>query len=165
MQHRIEQLTEKKLIGKKMTMSFASNTTAELWKSFMPRRKEIPHGVGQDLYSIQIYPKHFFEHVDPNASFDKWAAIEVSDLSAVPQDMEAITLPAGSYAVFSYKGPAGSPEPFQYILQTWLPASEYELDTRPHFEFLGEKYKNNDPDSEEEIWIPLRRRNSRDGRD
>jgi len=30
------------------------------------------------------------------------------------------------------------------------------LDDRPHFEVLGDKYKNADPDSEEEIWIPIR---------
>lgn len=41
-------------------------------------------------------------------------------------------------------------------LKTWLPASDYNLDNRPHFEVLGEKYKNNDPTSEEEIWIPIK---------
>lgn len=156
MEYRIEELKEKKLIGKNMTMSFAANTTAELWKSFMPRRKEIPHGVGQGLYALQLYPQDFFKNFDPTASFEKWAAMEVSDVQGIPDGMETLILPAGLYAVFSYKGPAGSPQPFQYILQTWLPSSAYELDTRPHFEFLGEKYKNNDPDSEEEIWIPLR---------
>jgi len=30
------------------------------------------------------------------------------------------------------------------------------LDNRPHFEVLGEKYKNGDPESEEEIWIPVK---------
>jgi AraC family transcriptional regulator len=30
------------------------------------------------------------------------------------------------------------------------------LDQRPHVEVMGEKYKNNDPDSEEEIWIPIK---------
>jgi AraC family transcriptional regulator len=35
-----------------------------------------------------------------------------------------------------------------------LPGSEYFLDNRPHFEVLGDKYKNNDPTSEEEIWKP-----------
>ena len=37
-----------------------------------------------------------------------------------------------------------------------MPASEYILDKRPHFEILGEKYKNDDPASEEEVWIPVR---------
>jgi AraC family transcriptional regulator len=30
------------------------------------------------------------------------------------------------------------------------------LDNRPHFEILGEKYKQGSPDSEEEIWIPVK---------
>ncbi|MEP1984886.1 MAG: GyrI-like domain-containing protein, partial [Maribacter dokdonensis] len=38
----------------------------------------------------------------------------------------------------------------------WIPNSEYQLDGRPHFEVLGAKYKNNDPNSEEEVWIPIK---------
>jgi AraC family transcriptional regulator len=49
-----------------------------------------------------------------------------------------------------------APKTFQYIFGTWLPNSEYVLDNRPHFEILGEKYKNDDPTSEEEIWIPIK---------
>jgi AraC family transcriptional regulator len=71
--------------------------------------------------------------------------------------METFTLTSGLYAVFQYKGTANEAAgTFQYILGTWLPNSEYTLDSRPHFEILGEKYKNNDPDSEEEIWIPIK---------
>jgi AraC family transcriptional regulator len=36
----------------------------------------------------------------------------------------------------------------------------YFLDDRPHFEILGDKYKNGDPDSEEEIWIPIKQKNN-----
>ena len=61
------------------------------------------------------------------------------------------------YAVFVHKGAAGSgPEIFRYIFGKWLPESGYLPDKRPHFEILGEKYKNEDPDSEEEIWIPVK---------
>jgi len=158
MEYRIEQLKEKTLIGKRMAMSFAANTTADLWKGFMPRRHEIAHRVGHELYSMQMYPKNFFEKFNPMTSFEKWAAAEVSTIEEIPEGMESVTLPAGLYAVFMYKGPANSPLPFQYIFQTWLPASGYELDIRPHFELLGETYKNNDPDSEEELWIPVKRR-------
>jgi AraC family transcriptional regulator len=44
---------------------------------------------------------------------------------------------------------------FQHIFSEWLPNSDYRLADRAHFEVLGEKYKNNDPSSEEEIWIPI----------
>jgi predicted transcriptional regulator YdeE len=36
--------------------------------------------------------------------------------------------------------------------------TEKKIDNRPHFEVLGDKYKNNDPSSEEEIWIPIRKK-------
>jgi AraC family transcriptional regulator len=37
----IKILSEKKLIGKRMTMTLADNKTAELWKGFMSRKKKL----------------------------------------------------------------------------------------------------------------------------
>jgi AraC family transcriptional regulator len=75
----------------------------------------------------------------------------------VPDGMETLTAPGGLYAVFLYQGPANAaPETYQYIFGTWLPTSDYALDNRPHFAVMGEKYKNNDPSSEEELWIPIK---------
>ncbi|HMK06617.1 MAG TPA: GyrI-like domain-containing protein [Flavobacterium sp.] len=154
---RIEMLAEKKLVGGKIIMSFSANKTVELWRNFMPRRNEITNTIGTDLYSVQIYSSRFFEAINPNAEFQKWATMEVSDLGQIPDGMEPFTLHSGIYAVFQYKGnPTEADETFKYIFGTWIPASDYVLDDRPHFEILGEKYKNGDPDSEEEIWIPIR---------
>lgn len=139
-------------------MSMADNRTAELWRSFMPLRKNISNAIGTDLISMQVYPAAYsFSNFDINAPFDKWAAVEVSDFDVVHDGIETFTIPAGEYAVFIYKGnPIHAAPFFQYIFGTWLPASEYELDARPHFEVIGEKYKNNDESSEEEIWIPIK---------
>lgn len=60
------------------------------------------------------------------------------------------------YAVFDYKGSSDDGSVFKYIFNTWLPQSGYQLDNRPHFEVLGDKYRNSDPNSEEEIWIPIK---------
>jgi AraC family transcriptional regulator len=149
---------EKKLIGQRIKMSLADNMTYALWRGFMPRRKEISNNLTNDLFSMQVYDKSYdFSNFNPEATFDKWAAIEVFDFKTVPLEMERFTLPEGLYAVFNYKGAASQgAKMFQYIFGTWLPASDYLLDNRPHFEILGEKYKNEDPDSEEEIWIPIK---------
>lgn len=153
---RIEQLPEKKLVGKCINMSYSDNKTAQLWRGFMPRRKEIVHPVGTDLYSLELYPSGYFDRFDPNATFEKWAAVEVSTLENIPDGMETLIAPAGQYAVFLHKGPASDgPKTYQYIFQTWLPNSDFTLDDRPHFAIMGEKYKHNSPDSEEEIWIPV----------
>ena len=153
---RIEILLEKKLIGKRLQMSLANNKTHELWRSFMPRRKEIQNGIGTVLYSVQVYDSLCFNTFDPSNLFEKWATIEVTDFDTVPGEIETFTLASGLYAVFFYKGLNTDTQIFQYIFGTWLPNSEYVLDNRPHFEILGEKYKNNDPNSEEEIWIPIK---------
>ncbi len=154
---RIETPSQKKLIGKKLAMSFANNRTPELWRSFMSRRNEIQNAVSTDLFSVQYYGNiNPFEDFNPEAIFEKWATIEVTDFNNIPTGLEVFTLEEGLYAVFDYRG--NSPEIFQYIFKNWLPNSGYELAYRPHFEILGEKYKNNDPDSEEEIWIPIQKK-------
>jgi AraC family transcriptional regulator len=157
MQPRIDTIGGKKLVGMKLTMSLTDNRTAELWRSFMTRRKEINNNIGSDLYSMRVYPPSYFSNFNPATQFEKWAVTEVSDFDAVPDGMEAFTLVGGLYAIFPYKGAASAGGPtFQYIYGTWIPNSGYTIDDRPHFDILGEKYKNEDPESEEEIWIPVR---------
>ncbi len=157
---RIETIAEKKLVGKRVRMTFSNNKTFELWKSFMPKRKEIKKSMTTDLFSLQIYPENFdFKYFNQDAEFEKWAAMEVSDFDAIPDEMEFFTLKGGLYAVFVHKSAASSGQKtFQYIFGTWLPDSDYKIDNRPHFEILGEKYKNEDPASEEEVWIPIKPR-------
>jgi AraC family transcriptional regulator len=157
MEWRIEFLERQQLIGQRMRMSYAHNKTGELWKDFMPRRKEISNKIGGELYSIQVYPPGFFENFSPSKDFEKWAAVKVSNIDQIPPQMERFTLNEGLYAVFYYKGSsANGPEVFRFILEDWLPNSAYILDQRPHFEKLGDKYKNDSDDSEEEIWIPVK---------
>jgi len=155
---RIKELTNLSLVGVHQTMSLAENRTASLWQTFMPRLKELASRVGADLYSLQQYPVDYFHSFDPTRSFEKWAAVAVSSVDPIPAGMDTLRL-NGTYAVFDFQGtPAEFGNAIQYILSVWLPQSDYQLDERPHFELLGEKYKRNDPLSEEEIWIPIRKR-------
>lgn len=156
MEPRIEILKEKKLIGMKLTMSLSENKTHLLWQSFMPRKKEITNNISADLISMQVH-NEALKLGDFNQEFDKWSTVEVTDFNDVPLDMESFVLDGGLYAVFPYKGLSTDNSIFLYIFGTWLPNSGYALDNRPQFEILGEKYRNNDPNSEEEIWIPIRK--------
>src|SRR6478735_5956132 len=161
MEVRFENIPAKKLVGKNLTMSFADNRTFELWKSFMPHRAQISNNLNSELISLQLFgPDFSFQNFNPNLAFEKWACVEVSDFNNIPEGMETLEIPGGLYAVFLYQGSsAAAPQTFQYIFGSWLPNSEFELDNRPHFEVLGEKYKTNSPDSEEEIWIPVKPKN------
>ena len=153
---RIVNIPQKKLVGMQLSMSLEKNRTGELWAGFMPRKNAIPNRISGDLISMQIYPENYYTDFHPETTFEKWAAIEVSEFNSIPDKMETFVMPSGLYAVFDYKGSSANNQIFQYIFGTWLPKSHYILDSRPHFEVLGNKYKNNDPNSEEEIWIPVK---------
>lgn len=154
----IEILQEKKLIGKSVRTTLATDNPFSLWSSFMPRRKEILNAIDQNLYSIQEYDNlTSFNDFKRTMAFTKWAAIETPDFNLVPEGMETLLVPEGLYAVFVHRGlQSAFQNTIQYIYGEWLPKSSYDIDHRPHFELLGEKYKSNHPGSEEEVWIPIK---------
>ncbi|MBX3723728.1 MAG: GyrI-like domain-containing protein [Turneriella sp.] len=158
-QPKIESMTEKKLIGIRMQMNFSKYQVGQLWASFMPQHGKIKNRSNRDLLSLASYPEGFSfskVHFNPELNFERWAGAEVESFDHVPQGMEALVISAGLYAIFHYKGLNTDTSIFEYIHGAWLPNSPYVLDQRPHFEVLGDRYKNGDPDSEEDIYIPIR---------
>ena len=156
MNPRIEILKEKELIGYHINMNLIQDKTGQLWGKFAPKIKEIKNMISQDKISMQIYPALYHSKFNPENQFEKWATVEVNDFDNIPNGMNSFILKEGLYAVFDYKGSSSDHSIFQYIFNSWLPNSIYLIDERPHFEVLGEKYQNNDPNSEEEIWIPIK---------
>lgn len=138
-------------------MSLIENRTFELWKNFMPHRNNIANRVSTDLYCVQVYSELVnYSQYSPLMIFEKWAAVEVSSVRDVPEGMETLTITQGLYAVFLHRGTSADfRETAHYIYEEWLPASDYIIDHRPHFEILGDKYKREESDSEEEIFIPV----------
>lgn len=127
MEAEIIQVEKKLIVGMKIEMSLSENKTKRLWKNFTPSRH-----------------------------FTKWAGVEVVGRTTLPDGLEEMEIPAGLYGCFLYKGLPSSAGPFyQSIFQDWLPKSGYQLDRRPHFEIMGDKYKIDDPNSEELVYIPM----------
>ncbi len=158
-QPKIESIAEKKIIGLRMQMNFSNFQVGLLWGRFMPQCAEIKNRNNRNLLSIAAYPQSFsFSKVDfnPESNFEKWAGAEVESFEHIPQGLEALVIPAGLYAIFHYKGLNTDTGIFEFIHGVWLPDSPYTLDHRPHFEVLGDKYKNGDINSEEDIYIPIR---------
>lgn len=154
---RTEISDEMKIVGNRQPMSLINNTTGELFRSFMPRVGEIQNRASSDLVCVQNFPADYYSAFNPSTTFEKWAAAEVISFEAVPEGMETTIIPSGLYAVFLFKGsPANAAPFFQNIFMNWFPSSGFVVDHRPHFDILGSKYKNNDPESEEEIWIPVK---------
>jgi AraC family transcriptional regulator len=122
-----------------------------LWKKFMPRRKELVNSVNDEFIALQVYSDfNNFEN-----SFDIWACVAVSTLDDIPQGMKSLIIPEGEYAVFLQKG-MDAASTYQRIMTEWLPNSKYKIDDRPHFQVMGEMYKNGSPDSEEDFYVPIK---------
>jgi AraC family transcriptional regulator len=158
MQPQIITIPAKKLIGMHVTISSANNTTPAMWGQFMPRRNEVDNAISMDLISMQVFDASIpLENFTPDTLFENWAAVEVADFDNVPEGMETYTIQGGKYAVYMHKGDYKTYfETRKYIMGTWLPQEGYLLDDREYFEVLGENYKGNDPESEEEVWIPIK---------
>ena len=152
---RIETLEPKTLIGMRLPMSLAEDRTRELWSGFMPRRSEVQNRLTSSFISLQSYSQS--GPPAPETVFEKWAVVEVAEGTEPPAGLEVFELAGGLYAVFIHHGPASAwPRTAQHIFGVWLPSSGYTLDARPHFEVLPGEYEPDDPEAEEEVWIPIR---------
>jgi len=157
-QPKITTIKDRKLIGSSIQTTLAENKTFTLWQEFKPQVKNIKNKANTDFYSVQVYASNFgIQPFTPQTVFEKWAAVQVSDFEDIPESLKSFTIAGGEYAVFIYKG---TPQEFHkmasYIYGEWLPTSKYQLDDRPHFEIMTEHYNPNDPDSTEEVWIPIK---------
>ncbi|NJB71456.1 AraC family transcriptional regulator [Saonia flava] len=154
---RIENVPEKTVVGMSAKMTLTDNKTSFLWGKFMPRHKEIKGRLGSEFYAMQVYGSPLFKSFTPQTVFEQWACVPVQKIDDIPLGMESFIIPIGSYAVFVHKGlPSDFSKTMEYISKVWFPKSDYTWDFRPHFQVMGNKYKNNDPNSEEEVWVPVK---------
>jgi AraC family transcriptional regulator len=155
MEPKIITIKSKTVVGMKSTMTHGDfGNIVALWKQFMPRKKELSNTINSELIAAQVYSNFS----DMSLPYTIWACAEVSDLTSVPEGFESLIIPESEYAVFLQKG-MNAAATYQKIMTEWLPTSGYVIDARPHFQVMGEKYKNGSPDSEEDFYIPICKKN------
>jgi len=154
MNPKIITIPKKEIIGlSAITQMGAHQDIPFLWKTFMPRKQEINNTVSKALIAMQIFSLQ--DDGQPKANYTIWACTEVNGFSKLPKGMETYTIPKGEYAVFVHKGMNASATYLQ-IMNEWLPTSGYEIDDRPHFQVMGDKYKNGSEASEEDFYVPVK---------
>lgn len=163
MKPRFENQNARHLVGICRRKGAGTESTADLWKEFMPRRREIKNRVNSDLISMRVFYRSNDDPLTRKTPFDEWVAVEVSETIAVPGGMESYRVPEGLYAIFIHRGPASrAPRTMEFIFGEWLPNADCTLDDRPHLAIMGADYKRDDPEAEEEIWIPVSLRSQAD---
>jgi AraC-like DNA-binding protein/predicted transcriptional regulator YdeE len=121
-----------------------------LWVGFLPRLEEIAHTVPGICYGVIRQDPGDGERLEYHA------AIEVTQVGALPQDMVALTVPAATYARFEHRGPIeGLDHTVSYAYANWLARSEHRHSYAADLEIYGAGYLYNSPDSLIHYAIPL----------
>lgn len=161
MEVNLEEISTKKLFGKRMITTLGSQDTSALWRPF---RQAINKKEGlnpSNYYSIQRYGKEMQNmSLSLNTEFEKCAAVE-AEKENCPDEFEGIVLDGGKYATFEYARNMGEIQVVMMdFLSKWLPKSGFELDDRNHFETFGPAYDPFTEDSVELIWVPIKEKGS-----
>ena len=120
-----------------------------LWKRFNEICDAIPGQQGPTSYGVCLN--------DDGKGFDYAAAVEVSDLSAVPADLAQLQLAPRQYAVIAHDGPLSDmPAVFEAIWKAWLPSSGRTYSGHPVLERYGPEFNGTTGTGGFEIWIPVK---------
>lgn len=66
-------------------------------------------------------------------------------------------VPPSKYAVFTHKGLLNNlHETYDFIFSKWIKECGYEVGTALNFEWYDDRFKDNDPSSEFDIYIPIK---------
>lgn len=121
-------------------------------KSSIKNRLDLDFVVGINDYSSDSIFK------DEQPAFEYYAAVEVSKPDEISSDMSVLTLPAGKYVIFIYRGKSeDSMQPvMDYIYKEWFPQSNCQLNDKARLDFIryGEK-TDEKGNSRIEVWIPI----------
>jgi AraC family transcriptional regulator len=121
-----------------------------LWVGFLPRLTEIAHTVPGVCYGV------IRQDPEDGERLEYHAAIEVTDASALPPGMVALSIPAATYARFEHRGRTETLDhTVSYAYSSWLAQSEYRHSYGADLEIYGAGYQYDSPDSVIHYAIPL----------
>ncbi|MFI9203539.1 GyrI-like domain-containing protein [Streptomyces sp. NPDC053048] len=101
------------------------------------------------------------DNLDPcrteGSELDYYHGVVAHAAVPVPEDMDALSVPAGTWAVFEYSGPF--PEALQHLWRDvytqWFPSNPYR--SRPGPEILRTRLSEDGARADAELWIPVER--------
>jgi len=135
------------------------NEVGKLWGRFNAYYENNPQKFQDAVNPKMAWELHITtDEYEETKEYYVMVGVEVSEIAELPLPTFAKALPAGQYAVFTLKGEEMIKDWGKAIYEEWLPASDYE----EAFQCTIERYDEDrftgwgDPDSEVEIWVPVK---------
>ena len=125
-----------------------------LWDQFMKRAHQVPNRIDTNMYGI-IFSKPEAERSRPD-ELQYVAGVAVNLVAGLPEGMTSRTVPAGTLAIFTHRGPiANIGATVHEIYRIWLPQSAYRHAELADVELYDHRFCANSADSEMEYWISV----------
>ena len=106
-----------------------------LWADFLGRLPEIQHAVPGTCYGVVK------QSIENGEQLEYYAAIEVSKLDELPEDMASAEIPGSTYAKFTHTGKVlNINNTVNYIYSSWLLQSGMRHTYAVDLEFYGAEY-------------------------
>ncbi len=134
-------------LRRKHAFAAAGKDILRQWDDF-EKLGALPGQVGSTAYGVICGG-------DPaTQTMEYMCAYEVQSFDALPKELGRMRVPPVRYAVFVHEGNVATIQStWQYLVDTWLPASGMESAHTPDFEVYGERFDASTGDGGVEIWL------------
>ncbi|SOB80473.1 AraC family transcriptional regulator [Streptomyces sp. 1331.2] len=162
MEYRIIEKPEFRIVGRKARVPL-------VYLGINPHIAEFIRGLGKDTVEritaltgpdpvgIVSVTDDFSPNREEGSELDYWHAVVARADAVVPDDLDVLDVPAGTWAVFTNTGPfpQALQEMWGDVAAQWFPSNPYEA--RPGPEILKTRFVPGAADAEAELWIPVAR--------
>ncbi|MEV7025472.1 AraC family transcriptional regulator [Kitasatospora sp. NPDC093558] len=162
MDYRIVQRPDFRIVGKKARVPLiyqgVNPHIAEFIKEIGKETVErITALTGEDPLGIVSVSDDFSPNREEGSELDYWHAVVAREGAVVPDDLDVLHVPAGTWAVFTNTGsfPQALQQMWADVYGQWFPSNPYEA--RPGPEILRTHLVPGTGDAEAELWIPVAR--------
>ncbi|MFF1922070.1 GyrI-like domain-containing protein [Streptomyces sp. NPDC058221] len=160
MRYRVVQKAEFRVVGRKARVPLVH-------EGMNPAIATFVRGIGQDtvqrIQRLSDQEPEGIVSVSDNLDHSRAEGTELDYYhgvvtgAAAPEDLDALTVPAGTWAVFGNSGPF--PQALQYlwrdVFTQWFPSNPYR--SRPGPEILRTRLSQDAAQADAELWIPVER--------
>lgn len=158
MQAKIVSLPKMYVVGMQCTTSVNNDKIEQLWKDFCPVMDTINNRKGSHYLGMGSSTEPGWkDNWSNDYEFNYMACVEVDENTIPPKNMVLKEISACRYAVFTHKGDVRNlGNTIEYIYGEWLRNCNHELIEHEDFVWYDERFKDNDPNSEVDVYIPIK---------
>ena len=151
----IVELEAMDVVGIQTLFSMKCNLIPELWERFGSRMQEIKNVARKD---VAVEVSYDMQGTPEEQTFFVLAGLIVESYDELPEGMTHKHVPAHKYAMFTHYGPISRIyETYDHIYNELLPNSAYDIDEAAcTIEWYDERFKMESPDSEYDIYAPVK---------